>query len=145
MAVKANLILDQGATFNTTINVTDPNGNVIVLNGYNSYSQLKKAYSSINVTAQFVVSVIGNTGQIILTMDSNTTSLINAGRYVYDVLAIDPANNFVRVVEGEVLVTPQVTNLNPANITIVVATSNISATLVGDSSNVAANLFSGEE
>ena len=146
MAVKANLIMDQGATFNTTINVTDANGNTIVLSGYSGYAQMKRAYSSINVAATFVVNIFSTNGQIQLTMNAATTANLWPGRYVYDVLAIDPSNNFVRIVEGELTVTPQVTNNQLlSNITIVIATSNISAILANDSSNVVANLYSGEE
>ena len=40
MATKANLVIDQGTTFTTTITITDDDGDVIDLAGYTGAAQI---------------------------------------------------------------------------------------------------------
>jgi hypothetical protein len=108
MATKANIIIDQGSTFSTTIFITDDAGLAIDLTGYTGASKIKKHYTSSN-SHSFTVSVTGNVGVISLSMTSNQTSNIVPGRYVYDIELTSPASAVSRVVEGIVTVTPQVT------------------------------------
>jgi hypothetical protein len=105
MATKANITIDQGATFNTQILLTDDAGNALDLSGYTGESQIRKWYTS-NAHTDFTVSLV--TGAINLSLTSNTTANLNSGRYVYDVIVKDGSNNVTRVVEGIVTVTPRV-------------------------------------
>jgi hypothetical protein len=108
MASKANLVIDQGATFSTTLNLQDQNSDTLSFTGYTGISSLKKWYTSANSTP-FNVTVNANTGTITLAMNASTTASIYAGRYVYDVSLTDSSNNVSRIVEGIVTVTPAVT------------------------------------
>lgn len=108
MAIKANLIIDQGTTYSTTIDVTDDNDVPINLNGYTGTAQLRKHYSSSNSTV-FTVSLAPLDGIIILSLTSTQTAALKAGRYVYDVELTNTSNVVSRIVEGIVTVTPQVT------------------------------------
>lgn len=107
MAQKVNLIIDQGCTFATSFDVNDDAGMPMDLTGYVGYSQIRKHYTSSNAVS-FTVSA-NSSGVVVLTMDSNTTNLLSAGRYVYDVELVSPANTTSRIVEGIVTITPQVT------------------------------------
>ena len=107
MATKANLVIDQGATFSTDLTLTDENGDALNLNGYSSNSQLRKWYTSSNSVA-FSTSVNTATGVITLSLTSDQTANISAGRYVYDV-EISNGTTISRVVEGIITVTPNVT------------------------------------
>ena len=110
MATKANLVIDQGTTYSTTLSLKDENGDILNLNGYYANSQIRKWYSSVSPTATFVTSINTDEGTITLTLNSNTTSNIIAGRYVYDVELTEQSSNAVsRIVEGIVTVTPQAT------------------------------------
>lgn len=115
MATKAHLVIDQGTTFSTDINLTDVNGDPIPLVGYTANSVVKKWYTSSN-SVPFVATINALSGIVTLSMAANTTSLLSPGRYVYDVDVTDTATNTVsRVVEGYVTVTPSVTAIsNPA-------------------------------
>ena len=42
MATKANLVIDQGATFSTDLNLTDDNGDILQLAGFHANSQIRK-------------------------------------------------------------------------------------------------------
>lgn len=109
MAIRANLSIDQGATFSTIITITDANNNIVSLTGYTGNSQIKKAYSSLNVAATFTVSVNATLGQVTLDLTANQTTNVVAGRYVYDVKLTDGTGIVSRVVEGLATINAKVT------------------------------------
>lgn len=108
MAQKVNISLDQGSTFTTAFTLNDDvTGLPLDLSTSTGRAQMRRHYTSssyytFNVTTS-------NNGVVTLSMSSNTTDGITAGRYVYDVELTDASNNVSRVVEGVVTVTPQVT------------------------------------
>lgn len=106
MANKLNLNIDQGADFSTTINVTNINGMPIDLTTYTAQSQMRRHYTSSNAVS-FSVSI--SNSNIILSLNSYTSSLLSNGRYVYDVEIISSSNVVSRVVEGIITVSPNVT------------------------------------
>ena len=108
MGTKVNLVVDQGATFETVQTLTQDNGDLIDLTGYSGTAQLRKHYTSSNSTS-FTVTLGGANGTVTLGMSANTTANIVAGRYVYDVELVDSGNIATRLIEGIVTVTPQVT------------------------------------
>lgn len=108
MATKANIIIDQGTTFSTVINLADENGDPIDLTGYTGDSEMRKHYSSSN-SQSFTVSLGGANGTVTLSLTSTQTANLVAGRYVYDVELRSGANVVSRIVEGVITVTPEVT------------------------------------
>ena len=108
MATKANLFIDQGATFETVLTLTDENGDILDLASSNAASQIRKTYSS-SLAAQFTTSINVSAGEITLSLTANQTGNLVAGRYVYDVELTDAANSITRIVEGVVTINPQVT------------------------------------
>lgn len=109
MAVKTNLIIDQGSSFNTTLNVVNSEGAPFNLTGYTGAAQMRKTYTS--STAYDFTVAIGDAlgGALVVSMSSTTTASIPAGRYVYDVEITDAAGAVTRVVQGLVTVSPEVT------------------------------------
>jgi len=107
MATKANLVIDQGATFSSDLSLTDDNGDVMNLNGYTANSQMRKWYTSSNSTA-FTTAINVATGTITLSLTATQTANLTAGRYVYDV-EVTESGVVSRVVEGIVTVTPNAT------------------------------------
>lgn len=108
MALKANITIDQGTSFATTIDVTDEDGNVIDLTGYTGAAQMRKHYTSTTYYA-FTVSISAGAGEVTLSMTANATNNVAAGRYVYDCELTDGSGTVSRLVEGIVTVTPGVT------------------------------------
>lgn len=108
MATKANLIIDQGTDYSTTITLKDAANNVIDLTDYTGEAKLKKYYTSANSTS-FSVSLGGNTGIVTLALTHQQTNALKAGKYVYDVELNDGSNTISRVLEGTVTITPSVT------------------------------------
>lgn len=107
MATKANLVVDQGTTFTTTITVSDDEGNALDLTGYTGAAQIRKHYTSSN-SVSFVVSITPATGEVTLSLTANATANLNAGRYVYD-CELTNSGTVSRILEGIVTVSPQVT------------------------------------
>lgn len=109
MAAFSELVIEQGATFISTLNVEDVNGDAINLTSYTANSQMRKSYYS--SSSNIIISTITGTsnGEITLGMSAANTSNLAPGRYVYDVIITSPTNVVTRVVEGIVTVLPSVT------------------------------------
>ena len=111
MAAYIELLIDQGATFTNTLTITDDLTNQPVnVDSYIVTSQLRRSYYSMNASANLACSITdGVNGVITMSMTAANTSLLQAGRYVFDVKAIVDANTTNRLLEGIVTVLPGVT------------------------------------
>jgi hypothetical protein len=113
MSVKANLIINQGTDFITTVTVTDDAGNIVDMTGYTAHGQIRKHYSS--ETAYDIICSFDadrTNGAVYLEVYRETTAAMEAGRYVYDVEMTSSQDVRTRLIEGIVTVTPQVTRSN---------------------------------
>lgn len=108
MSTKLNLMVDQGSTFSTTLNLTDDDGDPVNLTGFTAAGQIRKHYSSSN-SVSFNITLGGANGTVTLALTSNASANIISGRYVYDVEVTDASGTVTRLFEGIVTVTPQVT------------------------------------
>jgi hypothetical protein len=109
VAAFSELLIEQGATFSSTVNVEDSAGASINLHGYSAASQMRKSYYATSNTA-FLATITGEAnGEITLSMTSANTATLTPGRYVYDLLITAPDTTKTRVVEGIVIVSPGVT------------------------------------
>ncbi len=110
MAAYAEITIEQGATFSTTVNVTDAQGDALNLSSYSAASQMRKSYyaSSANTLSSVIT---GNAnGEITLSMTAANSSNLTPGRYVYDLKITNSVDGSVtRVVEGTAVVMPSVT------------------------------------
>ena len=106
MALKANLVIDQGTTFASSIEVLDENDEAVDLQNYIARGQMRKTYTSSNAV-NFTTTT--NTGMLVISLTATQTANIVAGRYVYDVELVDNQNTVVRILEGIVTITPEVT------------------------------------
>ena len=108
MAIIANIIVDQGSTYSTSINLTDDGDNPLDLTTFTGAAQFRKHYTSSN-SVSFTVTLGGNTGVLTLGLSANATANVAPGRFMYDVELTDSSNNITRVVEGIVTITPNIT------------------------------------
>lgn len=108
MALKTNLVIDQGSTYSSNVVLLDVNGDPVSLVGYTANSQMRRWYTSSNATATFATNINVATGTITLSLTSDQTANIASGRYVYDV-EISNGSIVTRVAEGIITVTPEVT------------------------------------
>lgn len=108
MAIKANLIIDQGCTYSTQMSINDTNGTPVNLAGFTAAGQIRKHYTSSN-SVSFDCTLYPDTGKLVLSLSANSTSTMRPGRYVYDIELADSAGQISRVIEGIVTITPNVT------------------------------------
>ena len=109
MAAYTEILVEQGATFSTTVNVEDTAGAAINLFGYSASSQMRKSFYATSNT--IITSIItGNAnGEITLSMTAANTANLTPGRSVFDLIITSPASVVTRVIEGIVIISPGVT------------------------------------
>lgn len=110
MAAYVELYVDQGTDFSSTINLTDDVTNApINVSHYIVTSQLRRSYYSTNVSADLICTITdAANGEITMSLAGTTSANLRAGRYLFDVKTKDIANTTSRVVEGIIILTPQV-------------------------------------
>ena len=110
MAAIANLYIDQGSTFSTTVFVKNDDETPFDLTLYTAAGQIRKSYSS-STKVDFTLEIANpaTLGQINLSLTPTQTSTLEEGRYVYDIEVTSTGDVITRVVEGLVTVSPQVT------------------------------------
>ncbi len=111
MAAYVELFMDQGATFNNVINLSDDLTNAnINISGYIVRSQMRRSYYSANASASIICTITDAVnGEITMNLSANTTANIKAGRYLFDLETVDPNGVTSRILEGIITVTPEIT------------------------------------
>lgn len=109
------LFLDQGTSFSRTLTLTDDTTNAnLNIQSYIVCCNARKSYTSFspsNSTPDIVFScnvVDGKNGVVTISQTSQNTANYYPRRYWYDVLAISPAGDRSRLLEGILTVTPSV-------------------------------------
>lgn len=110
MAAVKNLYIDQGSDFSAQITIYDDNNSPWNLTGYTGAAKIRKSYYSTNYV-NFTVSfnAVRTTGIVILELSASQTSIMEQGRYLYDVVLSDSSGKKTRVIEGIVTINPGVT------------------------------------
>ena len=109
MAGFVELTLEQGANFNTVLDLKDSAGGILNLAGYTVAAQMRKSYYSTTATNFTITVTDAAAGQITMSMNSANTANVTPGRYVYDVLITSGASIKTRIIEGIVTILPSVT------------------------------------
>jgi hypothetical protein len=103
------LLIEQNATFSTTVNVVDSAGAAVNLYGYSASTKMRKSYYATSATI-ITSTITGNAnGEITLSMTAANTANLTPGRQVFDLLITSPTSVKTRVIEGIVVVSPGVT------------------------------------
>jgi len=110
LATTANLFVDSGSDYSNIITIASSTGGALDLSNYTVKSQMRKSYGS-STYYDFTASVYDAvTGKIRLQITAANTSLIPAGRYLYDIEITNTNTSAkTRVLEGIVVVTPEIT------------------------------------
>ena len=109
MATVQNIVIDQGTTFSLDINLTNDDASAKDLTNYTVASQMRKSYEASTKT-DFTTVKVDNTGKVTISLTAAQTATLKPGRYLYDV-EIASASETLRVLEGLVTVTPEVTKV----------------------------------
>jgi hypothetical protein len=103
------LSIEQGANFNTVLDLKDAAGGILNLSGYSVAAQLRKSYYSSTATDFTMTISDAGAGQITMAMSSANTANVTPGRYVYDILLTSGSGVKTRIIEGIITVLPSVT------------------------------------
>lgn len=107
---RADLIIDQGTDFSSSIQLKADDGTNINIAGYIFTSSIRANYFSANVTANLIMVITdAANGNVTMSLDAANTANIPAQRYVYDIKMKNTSNVTSRLAEGMFTVTPQVT------------------------------------
>ena len=109
MATVSNLFIDQGSDFSAIVTLKNQNGTPINLTGFTVASQFRKTYQSSSFTAFTVTVHNAEQGKVKLQLPAATSSLLQAGRYLYDVEITSPIGERKRALEGIIVLTPEIT------------------------------------
>tara|TARA_B110000858_G_C17459963_1_gene317971 strand:- start:221 stop:547 length:327 start_codon:yes stop_codon:yes gene_type:complete len=107
MATQQNIVIDQGTNFSLTLDLTNDDGSAKDLTTYTVTSQMRKSYYSTTYTT-FTTAKVDLGGNLTISLNATESASLKQGRYVYDV-EIQSSAETLRVLEGIVTVTPQVT------------------------------------
>lgn len=111
MAIKANIVIDQGTDFSATIDIVGSTGSPFDLTDYSAAAQMRKNYASSSAAATFNCST-GPFGQVTISLNNANTEVLEPGRYLYDVeITSSVDGEVIRVVEGIATVTPGITRI----------------------------------
>jgi hypothetical protein len=111
MAVYSNITIDQGTDFSSSIDVTDADGDAVNLTGYTVKGQIRKTYTS--STAVDLTCAVSNAtaGIVSIALAAAQSNAMKPGRFVYDVEITASGGSKTRVLEGQVEITPGVTQI----------------------------------
>jgi hypothetical protein len=115
MAAITNFYVDTGSNFGAVITVIGSDGLPLDLTGFTCRSYIRKSYISpnhIDFHAE-IYSAVG--GQVRVSLSNTDTANIKPGRYMYDVYVTSPSSESLRVSEGIIIFTPQMTGLDPVD------------------------------
>ena len=110
MGAVANLYIDQGSTFSTTVYVKNDDETAFDLTAHTAAGQIRKSYSS-STAVDFTLEIAdpATLGQINASLTHAQTGALEEGRYVYDIEVTSASGTVTRVLEGIITVSPQVT------------------------------------
>lgn len=111
MAAISNLYVDAGSNFSAIVTVRGSDGNPINLTNYTVASQIRKSYGS-TTAYSFNASIFEAVqGKVRVQLSAAQSGGIKPGRYLYDIEVTAPGGEKTRVVEGIVLITPEITKI----------------------------------
>lgn len=108
-----NLTFSQGATWKLTMTYTNNEGAPVDLTNYTARMQARTSFeagtAALSLTSNSGIALGGTAGTIDLLVPATTTAAIAAEQYVYDLEIESASNEVTRVVQGTLIVTPEVT------------------------------------
>ena len=109
-----NITVNSGDNFYRDFYLDEVDGSSLDLTGYSAAAQMRKHPESTKVVANFNVSFVDRTeGRIRLSLNPSITKDIKSGRYCYDVLFTDTSGKKSIVLEGQVIVSPDMSSDRP--------------------------------
>lgn len=116
-----DILVEQGATFEQTLTIEDPDGEPIDLTGATCRGQIRKTYSDLKKLADIQVEIVSpaTDGKMLMKITSDQTKAIPVEKaessakkttdYVYDLELTEASGSITRLLEGLAKISPEVT------------------------------------
>lgn len=108
MAFRANLYVEAGATFTSQVTYANPDGTLFDLTGYSALLQVRLTPASASPVISVVPTIDVELATVSWTFSATQTALLTQEKYVYAIELANLAGEVIRLVEGDVTVSPQV-------------------------------------
>jgi hypothetical protein len=109
-AAKLKLTIEQGTTFTRVLTFKTALGVAINLTGNTIAGQIRYTYADTSPAASFVVNLAdAANGNITISLSDTSTSALTPGGAVYDIERTKPDGTKSRILEGTVVIKPEVT------------------------------------
>jgi len=113
MATLYSTTIDQGADWYINFTYENSTGTPINLTGYTAAMQLRSEPSdltaALSLTSSSGITITGTTGLVAVHATATQTGSLQAGIYYYDLEITSPTAIVTRLVQGQIVVSPQVT------------------------------------
>ena len=108
-----DLVIEQGATLNTTFTWKDPSGTATNITSYTARAMFRPDYGSDPVlsltTADSTIAITGASGIVTFNVPAATTAFLYAGTGVWDLELVAPNGTVTRLIGGSYTVSTEVT------------------------------------
>ncbi len=109
-AQTVNLLVEQGATFSRTVRLKQADGTPVDLTGWSGRGQIRRTVRDETVLASFTVVIVDpSEGAFSIGLAAATTAGFDTRPAVYDIELVDGAGGVMRVLQGAITVSPEVT------------------------------------
>jgi hypothetical protein len=112
MATRYDLEIDAGATYTYTATVRDSAGALVNLTGYTAAMKIRPTVESSTVSLSLTqasgLTLGGAAGTVLITITAAQTTALDSGNFVYDLKVTSGGGIATRVIEGDVVVKPEV-------------------------------------
>lgn len=110
-----DLTIEQGTDWNETLTLSNDDGSAINVAGYVFTGAIKTSYYTSTILANLSFSFINAAAGIVqISLNAATTSNIEAGTFVYDVLMLDTSNTTTKIMTGLFRLNPTATGNYPS-------------------------------
>lgn len=113
MAVVYNVEIDQGADWYLDVQYDNPDGTPVILTSYTAALQLRSLPSDptavLSLTTGSGITITALTGLVAIHATATQTRAIDDGVYYYDLEITSPLGIVTRLVQGQAVVSPEVT------------------------------------
>jgi hypothetical protein len=118
MSNKYDIEIKQGSVFRRSITYKDSTGALVNLTGYTARMQVRPKYTSVDKLVDITSSPSGHgsitlggvAGTIVILIHSAHTATLDApAKAVWDLELVEPGGEADRILEGAVVITPEVT------------------------------------
>lgn len=109
-AGKFNMVVEQGSTFRKQLQVKGSDGTPVNLTGYQVRGQIRIAFEDVNPTASFTCTITDAVNGIVeIVLTATLTEDLSFTKGVYDIELVAPGGAVTRLLQGNVILSKEVT------------------------------------